>query len=320
MGMKEVEPRTAQLLAHSVLLGVEEFRLAPEDRMGVHVTHFAGDEHHAMKLLEDLASMGLLEKHVSDILYRCPNCGGTVLRPRLLCPRCQSLDLKRGSLIIHLSCLYVGFQEDFAPSCPKCGESMLDREAYHKAGLGYRCSSCGNSFHRPKEKWLCISCGRDFDLDESKVDVSSSYKLTKLGMSAAEGYSEGLREIVNTLLAKGMKVALIGQLQGLSGAMHEFEILAEDIETYVIETCLFREAKEVELIRFYSLIHDSDSRGIFVAIPGLDPGARRFAEEGKISARLTVLEAPNLPEMRRKLRDFPSPHSDLPNIIPVVTQ
>jgi len=318
--MKELEPRAAQLLAHAVLLGVEEFRLAPEDRMGVHVTHFAGDEHQAVRLLEDLASMGLLEKHVSDILYRCPNCGGTVLRPKLLCPRCQSLDLRRGSLIIHLTCLYVGFQEDFTPTCPKCGESVLDQEACHKAGLGYRCSSCGNSFHRPKEKWLCISCGREFELDESKVDVSSSYKLTKLGLSAAESYSEGLREIVHTLLAKGMKVGLLGQLQGLSGAMHEFEILAEDVETYVIETCLFREAKEVELIRFYSLIHDSDSRGLFIAMPGLGQKARMFAEEGKISERLSVLEAPSISEMKEKLRNLSSSHSDLPNIIPVVTQ
>jgi hypothetical protein len=320
--MKEVEPRAAQLLAHAVLLGVEEFRLAAEDRMGSHVIDFVGNEPEAVKFLEGIASAGLLEKHVSDILYRCPVCGGSVLRPKLLCPRCQSLDLKRGILFIHLTCSYVGFQEDFksANICPRCGESLLDNEAYHKAGSGYRCSSCSISFHRPKEKWVCVSCGYDFELDDSRIEVSSSYKLTKLGLVAGEGYAQGLREIIHTLLAKGMRVSFLDQLQGLSGAMHESEISAEDGESYVIATSLFREAKAIELIKFYSLIHDSDARGVFIAMPGVDPEARDFVMESRISSRLSLLESSSISEMKQKLWNFFSPSSKLPNLVPVVTQ
>jgi len=321
--MKEVEPRAAQLLAHAVLLGQEEFKLAAKDRMGGHVIYFTGNEHEAVRFLEGMILAGLLEIRVSDVLYMCPLCGGSVLRPKLLCPRCQSLDLRRGILFIHLACSYVGFQEDSTSSniCPRCGESLLDNEAYHRAGSGYRCSSCGISFHRPKEKWVCVSCGNDFELDDSRVEVSSSYKLTKLGLSAAEGYSQGLREIVNTLLAKGMKVSLLGQLQGLSGVIHESEISAEDGESYVIMTSLFREAKAIELIRFFSLIHDSNAKGVFIAVPGIDSEARDFVAESRISARLSLLEASSLSEMKQKLwKFFSSPNSKLPNLVPVVTQ
>jgi DNA-directed RNA polymerase subunit RPC12/RpoP len=222
--------------------------------------------------------------------------------------------------LIHLSCFYVGFEEDFMPSylCPKCGETLLDPDTYHRAGSGYRCSACGSIFHRPKEKWVCIGCRKEFELGETRSEVLSSYKLTKLGIRAAEAYSNGLREIVHVLLGKGLKVSVLGLLQGLSGAKHEYEILAEDDDTYIIGTSLLQEAKATELVKFFSLLHDLQSRGIFIAVPGLDPDAMKVLSDSKVSSRLSLIEASSIPEMKQKLRDFFfSSRSKLPNSIPI---
>lgn len=301
--MKESEQRVPQLLAHAVLLDVEEFRLEDGDRMGTHVINLAGgDEKKAVELLEGLVSKGLLEKHVSDIVYGCPVCGATMLNVKLLCPKCHGMDLKKGNVLLNIGSSYVGLEDDFASAYiyTKEGEPTIEG-TNHRTLSGYQCSTCGSSFYRPREKWLCVNCGKEFEPHEGVQKFSSSYKLTKLGVTTAESYSQVLREIVNVLLAQGMKVSLLGQLQGLSGAFHDFEIMAERDGTYVIDSCLFEEAKSIDLIKFFSLVHDSNSKGIFIAVPGIDSGAMEFISESGVSERLIVIEAPSTADVKQKL-------------------
>ena len=67
----------------------------------------------AVAVLESLVDKGALVREFFDRILRCPHCHSVNLRPSNCCPKCGSRNLARGRVLEHISCRFVGLEDEF---------------------------------------------------------------------------------------------------------------------------------------------------------------------------------------------------------------
>ncbi len=196
--LSDTEHRLLLFLRFLWSRGREEFQAFPEvtSRLGYHyplLQAFLGlKPGEEVDHLEQLTVLGLIRP--SRLINRvplCPQDGHYQLVFRETCPQCGSLRLEETELYYHFDCGYVGPREEFFREdllrCPKC------HRALHHLGVDYeipnrvfRCLDCQYLAEEPRVEVFCLHCGRSYPLEALRFYEVQAYRLTALGLQAAE--------------------------------------------------------------------------------------------------------------------------------------
>ncbi|NHN35885.1 diguanylate cyclase [Pseudomaricurvus alcaniphilus] len=167
------------------------------------------------RLLEDLASGGLLERQHFDRLYFCENCGSSRMHVREECSSCRSSDLNDVSLVHHYRCGYQGIETAFRQQdhleCPKCQKELRHYGVdYDKPKAVHSCGACGEVSNDPAIGFICNDCSQHADAASLATREWYNYELSPSGVAALQA---GLlpHNSVQTLLSKSVGICSIGE-------------------------------------------------------------------------------------------------------------
>jgi hypothetical protein len=256
----------------------------------------------AVSLLEALVDKGVLVRDFFDRILRCPQCQSVSLRPSNCCPKCGSRNLARGRVFEHLSCHFVGLEEEFVSGdrylCPRCGlEMRISGGDYQSLGLMNKCQDCYEIFNQPEIRWRCLNCGTLTPQDGIVELNIYAYRFNEARREWLEFEVKPKAQLIEFLQRLGYEVKQDAVVKGRSGAEHRTDILATKDDGIVVhdiaigvkiaggeiglgEVCDFDDAA------YDSGIHDK----VLVVMPGLRPEADKFARQ----QRIKVLEAKGL--------------------------
>ena len=211
-------------------------------------------------LLDKMTRSGILNAKLIDKVVMCPSCRGASILAKYNCPRCESIDIGRASIIEHIRCGYLDSKDKFekggALICPKC-KGVVRESDYRKIGSSFQCNSCGSRFESPKIKHRCMNCQEEFTYKDALYESVFEYSLSEATKKNVAKGTLPLISIVNALKDGGYDVSQKAQLQGRSGAMHTFDVVARK-EKRVIVASLSFEPKEEEIIGLFGKKYDVD--------------------------------------------------------------
>ncbi len=259
----------------------------------------------AVAVLESLVDKGALVKEFFDRVLRCPHCRSVNLRPASCCPRCGSRNLVRGRVLEHISCRFVGLEDEFVNKdsyiCPKCGSELhIIGGDYQSLGLMSKCQDCYEIFAQPEIQWRCLKCGVLTPPDSiNEVDVYS-YRFNEARREWLEFEVKPKAQLIDFLKKLGYEVAEDAVVTGRSGAEHKIDILATKDDGIVVHDIAIGikvvggeiglgEVCDFDDIAYDSGIHDK----VLVVQPGLRPEAEKFASQ----QRIKVLKVRGLEEV-----------------------
>lgn len=243
-------------------------------------------------ILESLAEKDILIREDFERLLLTPD-GSIQLIPVERCPNCDSSRLFRGKMIEHFTCGHVGFEEEFTSGlktvCPKCKKELkLIGTDYRNPGLRYTCQSCQGVFPLPTIKYRSLKTGEIFSLEELDHVWLYSYRLNEDRRKQLEFELEPKKRFVDYLHRLGYSVQESVKLRGKSGATHTIDLLAtmdDPIARHTVAIGILAASKGEETVSIDSLfsldskIYDIGIKHkIVLAVPGLAPDARKFAE------------------------------------------
>jgi ssDNA-binding Zn-finger/Zn-ribbon topoisomerase 1 len=248
----------------------------------------------AVTILESLVDKGALVKEFFDRILRCPHCRSVNLRPSSCCPKCGSRNLARGRVLEHVSCRFVGLEDEFVNKdsyiCPKCGSELhIIGGDYQSLGLMSKCQDCYEIFAQPEIQWRCLKCGVLTPPDGiSEVDVYS-YRFNEARREWLEFEVKPKTQLMEFLKNLGYQVVEDAVVKGRSGAEHTLDILATKDDGIVIHDIAIGikvvggeiglgEVCDFDDIAYDSGIHDK----VLVVQPGLRPEAEKFASQQRI--------------------------------------
>ncbi|RLI08771.1 hypothetical protein DRO42_05740 [Candidatus Bathyarchaeota archaeon] len=241
-------PEEKGLLTRLIEKGVKEIkpRIGPEGVTYDGLEDLA-EEHGWQKLrqlLESLGDKGYLIVKEHDRAIFCPKCGAVHVYSKYTCPRCQSANVNRMELIEHPFCGYIGDRESFVSEddlvCPNCktnlgaadGASPGDgsRQDYKVIGTTFECEKCGYRFNRPNVLHVCQVCGANFDYKTARYEKLYAYEVPEQVaevLGCAPRKDAILAPLESALRARGYQVERDGEVRGLSGGEHTFNIVAQ---------------------------------------------------------------------------------------------
>lgn len=103
---------------------------------------FGTESRETEKILENLASIGVFNKLLLDIIKTCPYCDSPYIDVREICPSCGSKDISR-----------------------------INHEL--------RCDSCLGTFLTPKLSLICKKCNKLFDANQARLKPLFSYLISE---------------------------------------------------------------------------------------------------------------------------------------------
>jgi transcription elongation factor Elf1 len=194
-----------------------------------------GDSAATEEFLNRLYEVGFLKRELYDKIIYCPACSSANVSTRYRCPYCRTFDIKKSSLIEHVSCGYIDTEERFRKKgklvCPKCGVKLTKPDVdYRKAGVWCSCNECGKSFDIPVPSHFCRECSEDFTFEDANYRNIYSYSLNETVMKEAGAHYMLVAPVREFLQNRGFHVESPGFLKGKSGASHIFDIIASSEE------------------------------------------------------------------------------------------
>ncbi len=255
-------------------------------------------------ILESLVTKGALVREFFDRILRCPHCNSVNLRPSNCCPKCGSRNLARGRVLEHISCHFVGLEDEFVSRggyvCPKCGSELhIIGGDYQSLGLMNKCQDCYEIFAQPEVQWRCLKCGVLTPPDDiNEVDVYS-YRFNEARREWLEFEVKPKTQLIEFLRKLGYEVAEDAVVKGRSGAEHRIDILATKDDGIVVHDIAIGikvaggqiglgEVCDFDDKAYDSGIHDK----VLVVQPGLRPEAEKFASQQRIKVlKVRGLEA-----------------------------
>jgi len=127
--------------------------------------------------VRELVRRRLVERKVVDRVAVCPTCGNTLVRLRLRCPYCSSINLVNTRLVQHTLCghtdLMIRFYDEGKEAwiCPSCGATIDPRSELADIGLTYYCYDCQKNFSRPLIRIYCPVCKTEAPMHEVKYEA-----------------------------------------------------------------------------------------------------------------------------------------------------
>jgi len=255
-------------------------------------------------VLESLVNKGALVREFFDRILRCPHCRSVNLRPSSCCPKCGSRNLARGRVLEHISCRFVGLEDEFVNKdsyiCPKCGSELhVIGGDYQSLGLMNKCQDCYEIFAQPEVQWRCLKCGVLTPQDSiNEVDVYS-YRFNEARREWLEFEVKPKTQLIEFLNKLGYEVTEDAVVKGRSGVGHKIDILATKDEGIVVHDIAIGikvaegaiglgEVCDFDDKAYDSGIHDK----VLVVQPGLRPEAEKFASQQRIKVfKVRGLEA-----------------------------
>ena len=185
--------------------------------------------------MEDLALLertGLISSMNSITTLRCPDCKSYALSCKLACQACASSDMVKGSVIEHISCGNVDFEEKYHSDsgklvCKKCSKRLnaigVD---YSRPGYFYKCMSCNVLLPTVSEQYFCMGCGRKSERKELAILRMPIYvvDLEKLSEFSA-GSDDFVNALTKDLELAGVRVIQDSTLKGASQVSQEFSLI-----------------------------------------------------------------------------------------------
>jgi len=232
----------------------------------------------ASQTLDTLVRGGVLERTSESRILACPSHPDSLdLSPRLKCPSCNSMLLRKGTLDQH-NCGFMGAREVFSTSCPKCGRPSPP-QTLRLMGSWYECDADKNRFASPNVYLFCRKFNHEFPVQDALLVDQASYKLTR---AAAKDLNERLGIVLMTkwwLQVAGYDVKTPGTVKGVSGVQHSFDILLQKGENSVpVDIKMGSEGPigVAEVLATYAKALDTKSSpSVLVAVPSASEDARR---------------------------------------------
>jgi len=259
------------------------------------------------ELLNDLWKQGYLKRVFYGKVFRCPHNGTTSLRPKRLCPSCQSQDIEKVDLIEHITCGHVDIERNFLKGeeyvCPNDGKKLRQIGVdYRKPGAAYYCNSCGEIHPDPLERWACNVSDHTFPLEEAVADRIYSYVLNDEKREEILRIFEFIQPIADVFERFGFKTETFYIVMGTSGVSHLVDIYAyKDGDSPVVSIVgvLVEEGiKPEEVLKLYAISLDINATiTILIAVPKLDKTSKVYAEK----FGLTVVEAKDFETVSHRL-------------------
>ncbi|MCS7135888.1 MAG: hypothetical protein RMJ14_05230 [Nitrososphaerota archaeon] len=248
--------------------------------------------------LEALHEEGFLIKKQKENVVVCRKCGGASFRIMYCCPNCNSLNLRKGMLIQHLTCGYTELESVFIERgyvCPKCKKKLRALGVdYIKPGIQYVCNDCGNITQNPIILLKCWTCEEQQTIDEAKYMDVSTYTLDYTKRELLAKFTFNLAPIVQRVSALGWVAKKDYKIKGRSGIEHTFTLALWPYEHSLRETpnivvdIHMDITEEVHVLAFYAKIIDTGIRNAILAV------VPRMNEKAKALAKyygITVVEA-----------------------------
>lgn len=256
----------------------------------------------AVSILESLVDKGTLKRDFFDTLLRCPQCWSVNLRPSNRCPKCGSGNFARGRVFEHLSCEFVGLEDEFVAGggyiCPRCGlELRVSGGDYQSLGLMCKCHDCYEIFSQPEIQWRCLKCGTLTPQDKVTEVNIYSYGFNEAKRGWLEFEVKPKSQLIQFLKQYGYEVRENAIVKGRSGAEHRIDILATRDDGIVIHDIAIGievAGGPIGLDKVFAFDDKAYDIGIldkvFIAVPGLAKEASQFAQR----QRIKVFEAKEL--------------------------
>jgi len=232
------------------------------------------------ELLEYLHKAGVLEKKSEARLLGCPVHEGAVdLSPRIRCPYCSSMQLRKGALFQHV-CGYMGAPELFVGGCPQCKKSAPP-QSLKSVGTWYECEACRRKSAQPNVYLYCKRYGHDFAIGLAKLVDQAIYKLAPEAEKALRGRLGMVILVMKELRQSGAEVKPSGKLTGESGVEHDFDLLIDSGGNQIpvdIKAADTGPVDVVAVLSTYAKALDTKANPtILVALPEASDEARKSA-------------------------------------------
>jgi hypothetical protein len=205
-------------------------------------------------VLDSLLHEGLLKEKSRERILVCPKCTSPDVRSKFSCPRCNSESVELTQLLEHTTCGYIGSRIDFSKCgqlvCPRCNTDLSqDTSSYRSIGNFYRCEECENRFDKPEVVHICQNCGKMSSFKEIKYPRISVYRISDDVVNKYMSELPLLESLRFYLSEQGFVVRLQSEMNGVSGAVSHFDLIAEKGKTtLVIDTSL--QGNKSDLIAF----------------------------------------------------------------------
>ena len=258
----------------------------------------------SLNLLEELEKNEIVRREYFDSVLICPSCGSHRIFMKVKCPVCGSRNIEKGSVIEHLHCGHLDFEEKFVEGekliCPKCGKELKVLGVdYRRPGIFFKCCECGQIRSIPKYEFLCVDCKSSFEEDLLDIKKVFTFKVEPKGLMFIERYMINFEELIKALDDLGYFAEPNVKLKGRSGVTHSFDLAVWKLKTksleYVVDVEIRRD--EIEEFKVFSLFAKAmDVRAkekILIAIPNLTKRARDLAKSYNILT-LENLESSNI--------------------------
>ena len=285
-------------------------------RIGYNVTYPRVEEvagvtaDRAQDLLRDLSEQGYLNSNFSTMVYRCPFDNTTSLRPRLICPVCQSEEIERVLLIEHVTCGHIDQEKNFVKGenlqCPNCGKALNQIGVdYRRPGHSYYCPMCGEYNPSPIEKWSCNTENHVFDFEEAVTEKLYTYTLNEAMRNEIQtvfGFIEPVRE---AYVRCGYEAEIFQMVTGKSGVAHLVDVYAkkEDVKpvTSIARILTGKGIKSEEVLKHFATTLDVDvTKPVLIASPQLDKASEVYIDQLK----LEVIEGSDFGTIIKDLEAF----------------
>lgn len=260
----------------------------------------------AREELEMLAEKGLMERGFYGRELGCPKCGSINLILRFHCSHCNGLNIVKSTILEHVSCGYVGPEEEFkGGKCLKCGKEVKQIGVdYVKQGMMYRCLECKHIFQTPVEKLYCANDLTSLNKTDAIEVILYSYIITPRLEEEINKALYQRKYIANKLSELGFRAESPALIKGRSGLQQTFYMVASSgagfVKTSIIIEMLGAEVEVStnEIFALYARAIDVGAYGIVLAaIPRLSDDAKKAAE----SYGIDYVESPDLPAAAEKI-------------------
>ena len=285
-----VEEKPRKLL--DKLLSSGKTRIKPVFTPGVGFRYKEAEEatglgpEEAEKLLEELHQLGIMRKMLYDKTVFCPDCGSPEVSVHFNCPNCRSINTSKLSLIEDMACGYIDKEDQFKADgkmvCPHCGRQLLRPGVdFRRVGIWYVCNSCKNEFDIPVVTYTCRRCGREFSMEDANYEPVYAYELEETVKEVAMDIRSVLNSITGLLRSRGFEVQVPGLVNGRSGEVHMFDLVAEVGPEKSLALDIFvadgHVPDRVVTLMFAKLYDTAFTDAFLIAMPSLGEEGHRLA-------------------------------------------
>jgi len=257
-------------------------------------------------VLESLSNLGFLEKQLLESILTCSSCGFPYLSIRLVCPTCGSGRIIKGSVIEHMICGYVDFEQVFYEhgyACPKCQKKLNALGVdYRKSGAFFKCMSCGRITPLPVKRYICCKCLKANTEEELDMKQIHRYAVNLDKISNIAATFVDISPLTDFFESRGYVVKQNVTVQGSSGVDHDFLLFignSEEIASGVVID-IVSALDENKVFEFFVKSFDVKVGGAFLFVVGdVDEKTLKIAQ----TFNIMVYRASSLTELVEKVRE-----------------